>query len=90
MDLLFAQTGGTIGLTTEDQASMSFGAAAGTSRCMLHGHEPIKGTYDHLDCMKWLAMRGQKWSFPNDEMENVNVQVVVEMCTSSSNQDSNL
>lgn len=54
-----------------------------TSRCILHGHEPIQETYDHLDCIQWLAMRGQKWSFPKDEMENL--QVVVEMCSSSSN-----
>lgn len=38
--------------------------------------------------MQWLAMRGQKWSFPKDEMENV--QVVVQMCNSSPNEDCNL
>lgn len=59
---------------------LPFEVAASTSRCILHGHGPIRETYDHLDCIQWIAMCGQKWSFPKDEMENA--QVVVEMCTS--------
>ncbi|KAF3057494.1 hypothetical protein CFAM422_012320 [Trichoderma lentiforme] len=62
---------------------MSFEVAVSTSRL-----EPIKETYDHLGRMQWLDMRGQKWSFLKDEMENV--QVVVEMCNSGASEDCSL